>query len=206
MTVDTGSNITIVQGDVLLLPGEEVATQPVESLLHTVTRETAPIQGKCSVPLTIGTYQTTQETLITDIADECIISLNFLQQHNGQVDLRYRVLHIGCEEILLRRPQIQQPVCCQCYAKGSVTIPPFSEMIVPAQVNGDLTNCRWVPIEQENVSLSHIGVLVKTLVDVQQEEVPVRMLNLTQYPQQIRRGTPLATCEPMFSIHPGQLE
>ena len=200
MTVDTGSNITIVRIHVLQCPGERVDTQPVEGQLRTVTGETAPIQGRCSVPLTLGSYQTTHETLVADIVDECILGLDYLQQHSCQVDLGEGILHVAGEEVPLHRPQIPRPVCQQCNAKNSVTIPSLSETIVPGQVHGDLSSCRWVLLEPGTISLSHTGVLVgKTLLDMQRDEVPVRLMNLTQH-QQISKGTPLAACEPVLSV------
>ena len=73
LTVDTGSNITLVRSDVLQRPGPEVTVQAVASRLQTVTGETAPILGTCRVQLAVGSYEATHDLWVADIADECIL-------------------------------------------------------------------------------------------------------------------------------------
>ena len=137
LTVDTGSNISIVHPEVLQRSTNHVTIQPVGSQLRTVTGETAPILGRTTVHLTVGTFQTKQEMWVAKIADECILGLDFLQQHDCQVDLKEGVLHIGDEEVPLQQPRATEPTCYRCYSTTSVTIPPNSEMIVPAKVEGE---------------------------------------------------------------------
>ena len=104
LTVDTGSNISIVHPQVLQHSSTRATIQPVESQLRTVTGGTAPILGITTMPLTVGTFQAKQRMWVTDIADECILGLDFLQQHNCQVDLKKALLHIGNEEVPLQQP------------------------------------------------------------------------------------------------------
>ena len=60
--------------------------------------------GVTTVHLTVGTFQTEQEMWVAKIADKCILGLDFLQQHDCQVDLKEGVLHIGDEEVPLQQP------------------------------------------------------------------------------------------------------
>ena len=82
LTVDTGSNISIVHPEILQRSSIRATIQPVESQLRTVTEETAPILGRTSVQLTVGSFQAKQEMWVAEIADECILGLDFLQQHD----------------------------------------------------------------------------------------------------------------------------
>ena len=205
VTVDMGSNISIVRPDVLWRSGKEAVIHPVQSRLRTVTGETAPIQGRGRLQLTVGTYQTSHEMWVAEIADECILGLDFLQCHDCQVNLKEGVLHIGNEEVPLQKPSISEPACYRCCAKTSVTIPPLSEIIVPACVDGEwkADSSRWAILQPEKAILPRTGVLIgKTLVDLQRGDIPVRMLNLSREPQRIKRGTSLATCEPVLSVVP----
>lgn len=60
---------------------------------------------------------------------------------------------------------------------------------------------KWAVLQPEAVVISQTGILVgRTLVDLQQEEVPVRLLNLSQEPYQIKKGALLAACEPVLSV------
>ena len=69
--VDTGSNISIVHPDVLKRAGLDVV--PTAGRLRIVTGETAPLQGRKTVQLTIGTFQTPHSMWVAEIADECIM-------------------------------------------------------------------------------------------------------------------------------------
>ena len=55
-------------------------------------------------------------------------------------------------------------------------------------------------LQPEQAVFSQIGVMVgKTLVDLQGEQVPVRLLNLRQAKED-QEGIPLTTCEPVLSV------
>ena len=55
--VDTGSNISIVHPDILKQAG--ISVIPTTGRLRTVTGETAPLQGRKTIQLTVGTFDTT---------------------------------------------------------------------------------------------------------------------------------------------------
>jgi hypothetical protein len=64
-----------------------------------------------------------------------------------------------------------------------------------------MQDSRWAVLQPELAVFSQMGVMVgKTLVDLQGEQVPVRLLNLSDKPRKIKKGTPLATCEPILSV------
>ena len=121
LTVDTGSNISIVHPEILQRSSIRATIQPIESQLRTVTRETAPILGRTSVQLTVGSFQAEQEMWVAEIADECILGLDFLQQHDCRVNLKEGVLHIGTEQVPLEQPRVTKPTCCRCYTTAPIT-------------------------------------------------------------------------------------
>ena len=201
LTVDTGSNISIVHPEVLQRSSIRATIQPVESQLRTVTGETAPILGRTTVQLTVGSFQAKQEMWVAEIEDECILGLDFLQQHNCRVDLKEGVLHIGTEQVPLQQPRVTKPTCCRCYTTTPITIPPTSEMIVPTKAEAEWIRWAVLQPEETETTLAHRGILVgRTLVDLQRGNIPVRLMNLSQQPQHIQKGTPLATCEPVLSV------
>lgn len=175
--MDTGSNISIVHPKILRRSSTRAAIRPVESQLRAVTGATAPILGRRTVQLIVGTFQTKQEMWVAEIADECILGLDFLQLHNCQVNLKEGVLHIGNEEVSLQQPQVIEPICCRCYTTSSITIPPNSEMIVQAKMQGEWRkSSKWAVLQavESEITLAHQGVLVgKTLVNLQRGDVPV---------------------------------
>ena len=150
---------------------------------------------------TVGSFQAKQEMWVADIADECILGLDFLQQHDCRVDLKEGVLHIGTEQVPLQQPRVTKPTYCRCYTTTPITIPPSSEMIVPTKVEAEWIRWAVLQPEETETTLTHRGILVgRTLVDLQRGNIPVRLMNLSQKPQHIQKGTPLATCEPVLSV------
>ena len=139
---------------------------------------------------------------VAEIADECIIGMDFLQAHSCLVNLKEGILQIGEEEVPLHTPQVSELSCYRCCAKSSVTLPPHSETLVPGQVEGVWKqDGRWAVLQPEQTVFAQTGVMVgKTLVDLQGEHVPVRLLNLSDKPRKLKKGTPLATCEPVLSV------
>ena len=102
ITIDTGSNISIIRPDVLSKQ-EQIRIQPVTQSLRTVTGEKAPIQGRGDLHVRIGSQEAVHPMWIADIQDECILGLDFLELHGCMVDLRDSVLHISGEEVPLQK-------------------------------------------------------------------------------------------------------
>ena len=92
ITIDTGSNISIVRPDILQ---EGAQVLPVSSYLRTVTGATAPIRGRGDVSLQIGGLQTANSMWVADIADQCILGLDFLESHGCRVEVPVRVLNLS---------------------------------------------------------------------------------------------------------------
>ena len=100
ITIDTGSNISIVRPDVLQR-GTKTSIQPVSSCLRTVTGEKAPIHGKSDLQVGIGTLV---------IPHQRILGLDFLEHHGCQVDLKQGILLVAEEEVPLQQQRkIQSP-------------------------------------------------------------------------------------------------
>ena len=71
------------------------------------------------------------------------------------------------------------------------------------------TTGKWAVLQPDEPerTLNQRGVLSgKTLVDLQRGDVPVRVMNLSQYPRHVQKGIQLATCEPVSSVVQNQVE
>ena len=93
ITIDTGSNISIVRSDILQ-PGAQV--QPVSSYLSTVTGATAPIRGRGDFTLHLGGLQTAHSMSIADIADQCILGLDWTSWNPMDVELTLETSRFLC--------------------------------------------------------------------------------------------------------------
>ena len=182
ITIDTGSNISIVRPDILQ---EGAQVLPVSSYLRTVTGATAPIQGRGDVSLQIGGLQTAHSMWVADIADQCILGLDFLESHGCRVDLGESMMHIGDQQIPLQRPVNPQPTCYRVLTSRDIEIPASSEMIIPGKLDKPAHSIAWGILESLNTTNLLVG---KALVDLQREGVPVRVLNLSDKPKRFKRA------------------
>ena len=207
ITVDTGSNISIVRPDVLSGVNQELI-QPVNSCLRTVTGERAPIHGKGQLQLGIGSLVVPQELWVADIHDECILGLDFLQSHDCQVNLKDEALIIGETEVPLKRSSAsQEPTCYKVVLTEGVSLPPLSETVVPVRMDGTEAHYRWGVLEQAEASSSLDGLLIaRTLVDLQRKQIPLRVMNLSHQQQKVNKGTELACCKAVNSVFSSRFE
>lgn len=135
ITLDTGSNISIVRPDILKDVSSDLL-QPVHSYIRTVTGEQAPIHGKGQLQLGIGPLVIPQELWVADIQDQCILGLDFLYPNGCQVNLRDQLLTIGEHQIPLKRSSIVTDQVCKAVLVRKVCLPPLAETIVPVRVEG----------------------------------------------------------------------
>ena len=176
--------------------------ETIDGQIRTVTGEMTPIQAKGLIELSIGNLKTPHEIWVADIYDECILGMDFLQKYECLVDLKKKILQIGNEEVPLvkgRRPST--PTCCRVVSETAVTLPPQSEVVIPAKVQESNPKFSWGIIQSDSSARLNQPVLVcRALVDVEHPTVPVRVMNLSSEPQNIRKGTHLASCEPIISV------
>ncbi|GBL62294.1 Retrovirus-related Pol polyprotein from transposon 297 [Araneus ventricosus] len=113
-----------------------------------------------------------------------------------ELDLEKNEIRTGGEEIPLFLGNVQHSKSCSVLAKKRTIIPARSEYLiqgVPGQFRYDVT---YFPSQA-----SQKGVLVAaTLVDLEMEAIPVRVLNLNNKPKILDKGDVIATCEPVVDI------
>ena len=61
-----------------------------------VTGKTAPLHGRKTVQLTVGTFQKPHTVWVAKTAEECIVGMDFLKSHGYLVDLKEGILQIDC--------------------------------------------------------------------------------------------------------------
>ena len=204
ITIDTGSNISIVRTD-LLTEEDQICVQPVSSCLRTVTGKRAPIHGKGELQLRIGSLNLRHPMWVADIQDKCILGLDFLQRHDCLVNLKDSSLSIRQQEFPLRKSSVETvPSCYRVTLANHVSIPPLSEAVVSVKIEGGRDGTRWGMLESppsDEKGCQVDGVLIgRTLVDMQKETIPLRVMNLSRELKVVRRGATLACCEPVVSV------
>ena len=75
-------------------------------------------------------------------------------------------------------------------------------MVIPVKMEGAKADYQWGLLEQSTAPTHVDGVLVaRTLVNIQKEPVPLRVVNLSRHQRVIKKGTELACCETVTSVH-----
>ena len=94
------------------------------SALKTATGDTANVAGKLWLGIKIGSTEVSHETLVTDISNKFILSLDFLMAHGSTVDAGSGSLRIGAEEVPLHNS----------LAVEDTLISPYSETLVAVRI------------------------------------------------------------------------
>ncbi|GBN12768.1 Retrovirus-related Pol polyprotein from transposon 297, partial [Araneus ventricosus] len=199
MLVDTGANVTLLRTDLAQKLKEQLIYTAPNISLKTATGEKTEIRGKLDASIECGSRKFHHRIYVADITDPCILGLDFLQKFNFTVDLEKNEIRTGGEEIPLFSASVQHSKSCSVLAKKRTIIPARSECLiqgvpeVPGQFRYAVTN---FPSQ-----VSQKGVLVAaTLVDLEMEAIPVRVLNLNNKPKILDKGDVIATCDPVVDI------
>ena len=85
-----------------------------------------------------------------------------------------------------------------------ISISPLSGAVVSIKIEGGRDGTQWGMLESpasDEKGCQVDGVLIdRTLVDMQKETIPLRVINLSQELKVVRRGATLACCEPVVSV------
>ena len=204
ITIDTGSTITIVCPGVLSKEKRQ-HLQPVSGWLRTVTGEKVPFKGKSELALKIGTTLSSQQAWVAKIQDECILGMDFLRPHGCLVNLQDDTLRIDDEEVPLLRPTpagLRQS-CFRAVLEETIDLPPHSESVIPVRVEGLVHDSERLGILESDGEKPHSsnGLMTgRTLVDLREPLVPVRVTNLTEHPQRVKKGSVMAVGEVVQSV------
>ena len=129
------------------------------------------------------------------------------------MNLKNGTLQIGEEEIPLQKPaSVGSLTSCRAVLETTVILPPQSECVVSAKVDGQWKDStRWGIMEavtrSKEATNALQGLLVgRTLVDLHQSTAVVRVMNLTGQRRKVKKGTEIAKCEQVESICAQQKE
>jgi predicted aspartyl protease len=204
LTVDTGSDISIVHPDIL--QDQKVENlQPVTPSFRTVTGQKEQMKGSCNLTVRIGSTKVSRPIWVADIQDPCILGTDLLEPLGCVVNLKDSILLIGDEEVPLQRidSRHSSPPCYRAVLDETVNLPPHSESLVPVKIEGlQSTKDKWGILEPSGDGFRGVtGVVTgRTLVDLEQPSVPVRVLNLSEKEQRIKSGVVVAVCASVQSV------
>jgi len=198
ITLDTGASHSIIKKELI-----QEAIEPLPGVkLKTATGEKAEVLGSIQRRVTIGGKSVNHEFLVAAINDDVILGLDFMEKHNFTLDLKSRILKYYNLEIPLETGYNRSLMKNNVTIVKDERIPPYSEAIVWAKVEGNNNTCELYVVDAEtNKNVKNNVIIGKTLVKLnKQGKVPVRMLNLASVPVLLRRGEIVGQCQEVSLI------
>ncbi|CAB4020150.1 Retrovirus-related Pol poly from transposon [Paramuricea clavata] len=120
--------------------------------------------------------------------------------NNCQVNLAGKLLLVGDDEVPLVgqvRPVVNG--LTRIVVRRTVAVPAMSEAIIPGKLKKCGEQRTWAVLE--SVANSKRNLLVaRTLVDLSADDLPIRVMNLTNGYISLKKGTEIATCEPVACV------
>ncbi|GFY05465.1 retrovirus-related Pol polyprotein from transposon 412 [Trichonephila clavipes] len=101
MVADTGANVSIIRKDLAQNSKVNIIWTPPCVSLQTVTGDKVQVHGKTNVTLMFGSIDYHHTAYVADIADPCILGLEFLKSNNFKLDFANSNMHSKFEDITL---------------------------------------------------------------------------------------------------------
>ncbi|GBM01909.1 Retrovirus-related Pol polyprotein from transposon 412 [Araneus ventricosus] len=203
MLVDTGANVTLLRTDLAQKLMEQLIYTAPNISLKTTTGEKTEIRGKLDASIEYGSRKFHHRIHVADITDPCILGLDFLQKFNFTVDLEKNEIRTGGEEISLFSASVQHSKSCAILVKNRTIILARSECLIQG-VPEVSSQFRYAVIDLPSQVSQKCVQVAATLVDLEREAIPVRVLNLNNKPKILDKGAVIATYETVVDIvaHP----
>ncbi|GBN68363.1 hypothetical protein AVEN_223912-1 [Araneus ventricosus] len=159
------------------------------------------IQSICGIDsrMSGGGSSRNSRIYVADVTDPCILGLAFFHKFNFTVDLEKNEIRTGGVEIPLFSASVQHSKSFFLLARKKTIIPARSECLIQGvpEVSGQF---RYAVTDFPSQA-SQKGVIVEaTLVNLEMEAIPFRVLSLNNKHKILDKGAVIATCEPVVDI------
>lgn len=165
--------------------------------LRTATGDAAAVEGECSLLVTVGGVRFKHRFIVAGITDQCILGLDFMTEHEILLDLKNQVLRWHNVEVPLQVDNNNHGGL-RVITDERIEIPPMSEKVIYARINGDLGGSKVGMVEPANTGKD--GILCgRTLVKLM-PKIPVRVMNVSPTVSVIKEGVVIGKAEGVNSI------
>ena len=175
ITLDTGAVKSIVRPDIIRSTTVDNTTTYI---LRTATGEVVPSLGVAKLDIWIGNGVLQHDFIVANIADECILGMDFMNENGFVLDIGQQILRYRNIEIPLSEGE-NEIDALQAVAIDEYDIPPLMEAIIWARLDGDTGSRRFYitePTEKKKDKL----IVGRVLVSAQYEKIiPIRVMNAT---------------------------
>jgi len=195
MLIDTRANVTLIRIDLAEKVSRYLIYVAPAVSLKTVTGDQVAVHGKLDIVIQVGSRGFQHRVYVADITDSCILGLDFLRKNNFTLDLDKNEVRAKGEEIPLLTSKVEDTAVSTVMAKGKFKIPPRSEFLLEG-ITELVQSYRYAVTDSPTSAPK--GILVAaSLVDLKNDVIPVRVLNVSDKPVTIERGAEIARCQPV---------
>jgi len=200
--VDTGATLTLISPKVWdNVKDGTVTLSRFDKELVSASGDPINIQGKTPVQLEINGMQFQVTVVVADIDNDMILGLDFLQAEGGMLDLVKSTLSLRGQSIKLSCSG--SIGCYRVVVAERTEVPARAEIIVQGTIQskglGKETLCLIEP--EQKMYLEDGPIVAKTLVRGEQQ-IPLRVMNLSNETQTVHPGTHIATASQVTEVEP----
>ncbi|KAJ8958129.1 hypothetical protein NQ318_006065 [Aromia moschata] len=190
--IDTGATRTILRPDILPKSSKELSRHVK---LETATGELIPVHGELNVKIQLGSKTMYHRVLTADIRDDCILGLDILSKHGFVVDVKNKTIQIQNEEIVMAPKLQDSDKSRRIIVEEDIQIPQGSENIIIAKLDGNGLSTGIVEASERNDGL----LVARSLVQMN-NQIPVRIANISDKKIILKKNEVLGRCEPVEKI------
>ncbi|KAJ8949276.1 hypothetical protein NQ318_022791 [Aromia moschata] len=171
--IDTGATRTILRPDILPKSSKELSRHVK---LETATGELIPVHGELNVKIQLGSKIMYHRVLTADIRDDCILGLDILK--------------------IVMAPKLQDyNKSRRIIVEEDIQIPQGSENIIIAKLDGNGLSTGIVEASERNDGL----LVARSLVQMN-NQIPVRIANISDKKIILKKNEVLGRCEPVERV------
>ena len=163
---------------------------------------TSSFDGRGNFEVQLGGEQATRVLWVAAIEPDGILGLDVMRAVGAELFLkggRYEMTFGSQKEETSTSHEEPQPHCSRVKVGRTLVVPPHSEVIIPGELVGDVTGI-GVLEPTERLLKSNQLLLAKAVVNTGSPTIPLRVLNPTDEPRKVYRGTVAAICEPISEL------
>ena len=195
--VDTGASMSVLHSKIYQnLPAQNKnKLKPYENELKMADGRNVKPLGTIRLPLVLDEQMIWQNFVVAEIDVPVVLGYDFMFENKCVIDIPKQTLLLNNQTIKCEL-ESQIPRLFKISLDQRVTIPPRSEVVLKAKPLKELPYGTTLIMDTTSPSLSNKGILVaKTLYRVGEENLPLRVMNVTDKPQILYKNTCAGTAE-----------
>ena len=203
MVIDSGSTITVVSSRIFdkIYPLDKPTIEPTNETIVVADGRYIPVKGRAIVTLGFGPLEFSHSVLIADLQADGLLGNDFLKPHGCNIDHRHECVRIEQVSIYYREVGDTLMMTCRVEVAQTVTIAPGEQAILPANVIKRGKHCPQGLIQASDRFVEKTGLMIgKSLVTNSGNNVPMRVLNLTDETKTIYKGTHAGLYHPVREV------